>query len=408
MKKLVMVLLVFASIVTLTGCKKQQGVTDTEIIVGNAAAVSGAFATVGLPFNQGIEAYFAMINEDGGVNGRTIKFMNLDDGFDPATGIINTEQLVEDEQVFALVGHFGTPTVGATIDYLREAGIPQVYFATGISALYNEKAEGNDRSSFPVQPIYDSEGQVMVARAVGDFNATKIGVIYTNDDAGNGILSGVRKQATEEGVTLVEAQVAADATDMSAAALTIVDGDVDFVIVAANQTPASVAIKALSSAGNTADAIVSYVNAAPSFIQSIATDLANFDVYASAWINIFKEDGTFTDEYTLFATEVSKIDAALAANPYAMAGWVAAAFFVEGLERVGEDDLTWENYINAMEESPVKNPLGGTIDYSNGQRVGTQTMSLLKATVIPATETTVESYMFVPFKDMESIDDILK
>ncbi len=412
MKKLSLLVLVLFSALVLSGCREKeveaQGVTETTVTVGNAAVGSGGLAFVGVPFNQGVEAYFDMVNADGGVAGRTIEFINYDDEFTAATGITYTEKLVEDDKVFALVGHFGTPTVSATLDYLIEKGIPQVYYATGISALFNESATGTEKSSFPVQPIYDAEGQVMVARAVGDFSATKIGVIYTNDDAGLGILNGVELQAATEGVTLVKAQVAGDAVDMSSAALTILDGNVDIVIVAASQVPAAVAIKALSAAGSTKDVIVSYVNAAPTFVGGIAAELANFDVYASAWINIFEADGvTLNAGYSEFVTEISKVDVALAANPYAMAGWVAAAFFVEGLERVGEDVLNWDNFIAAMEESPVENPLGGIVDYADGRRVGTQTMSLLKATITPGVDDAPETYSFAAFKPMETIDEIL-
>lgn len=409
MKKLLSLVLIMVLALSLSSCQKaSQGVTDTTITVGNAAVQSGGYGVVGIPFNQGMVAYFDMINDAGGVAGRDIEFINRDDGWDVATGIASTEELVEDDQVFALVGHFGTPTVGATLDYVREQGIPQVYFATGISALFNEEATGNDRSSFPVQPIYDAEGQVMVARAVGDFSAMKIGVIYSNDDAGKGMLNGIQLQAAAEGVTLVEAQVGAADTDMGAAALTIIQGNVDMIIVAANQTPAATAIKALSDAGSTVDCITSYANAAPTWIGNIATALPNFDVYASAWINIFAEDGvSFNEGYNTYVVEVSKVDPALAANPYAMAGWVAAAFFVEGLVRVGEDTLNWDNYIDAMEESPVTNPLGGIVDYADGSRVGTQTMSLLKATVFPAVGEVAESYAFLAFKDMQTISEIL-
>jgi ABC-type branched-subunit amino acid transport system substrate-binding protein len=385
-----------------------QGVTDTTVKVGNSAATSGFLAFVGTPFNQGIQAYFDMVNANGGVNGREIEFISYDDQFDGAVGRTNAEKLLMDDEVFAFVGHFGTPTVSASLEYLIDAGIPQVYYATGISALFNENAFGNERASFPVQPIYDAEGQVMVARAVGDFGATKIGVIYTNDDAGMGISTGIRLQARAEGVTLVEAQVAADAVDMSSAAQTIINGGVDIVIVAANQIPAEVAIKALGAAGNTNDVLVSYVNAAPSFIANIADELANFDVYANAWLDVLEADGvTPTAAYNEFITEISKVDAALAANPYAMAGWIAAAFFVEGLERVGTENLTWENYILAMEESPVANPFGGTVDYADGRRAGTQSMSLLLATIVPGEGEDPDTYVFAPYLPLETIDEIL-
>lgn len=384
-----------------------QGVTDTEILVGNSAATTGALAFVGVPFNAGINAYFNMVNEQGGINGRRIRFINYDDEFNGALGLTYAERLVEDDKIFSFVGHFGTPTVGATLSYLNEVGIPRVYYATGISALFNERARGGERASFPVQPIFDAEGQVMVARAVGDLGAQRIGIIYTNDDAGNGLFNGIVSQVARAGVGIVVAQVAADATDMSAAAATIRNGNVDVILVAANQVPATVAIKALGSAGNTQPVLISYVNAAPTFLVNVADELKSFDIYSSAWVNLFQEDGvSFTPEYVQFATEVSKIDPAFGANSFAIAGWVAASTFVQGLERVGRDVLTWERFIEAMESAPVNNPLGGSVDFANGRRVGTQSMSMLVGREIVAEDGTL-SYEFANFRPFATINEIL-
>ena len=212
-----------------------QGITDTEIIVANSAATSGAFAPVGVPFNAGIEAYFKMINEAGGIQGRDIVFTHVDDEFDPVKGKAALSSFVEDEKVFAIVGHFGTPVVAATIDDLKEYGIPAVYFATGIGQLYNENATSDGRNIFPVQPIYKTEGKIMIARAAGDFEAKKVGIVYTNDDAGKDLLWGAQEMAKELNIELVEQQVSAGATDVSSAITTIKDADVDFVVVAAIQ-----------------------------------------------------------------------------------------------------------------------------------------------------------------------------
>ncbi|MFW5729721.1 MAG: ABC transporter substrate-binding protein, partial [Spirochaetota bacterium] len=349
-----------------------QGVTEDSVLVGNSAATSGGLAAVGVPFNQAIEAYFTMVNEAGGVAGRTIEWEHYDDEFDGAQGLTYAQRLVEDDEIFAFVGHFGTPTVAATIDYLNTVGIPRVYYATGLRALFDLDAEGGARASFPVQPIYDAEGEVMVARAVGNFDAEKVGVIYPNADDGKGLLAGIERRAEMVGVEVVAAQVSPDSNDMSSAAQTMVGEDVDAVLVAANQVPAEVAIKALAAAGSSVPVITSYVNAAPSFVEGVKEALDSFDVYANAWLQVVDEEGNETPGLTEFAEEVSKIDPALAGNPYAQAGWIAAAVFVQGLERVGDEPLTWENYIAAMEEEPVNIPLGGTVDFSDGRRVGTQ------------------------------------
>jgi branched-chain amino acid transport system substrate-binding protein len=377
-----------------------QGVTDTTVLVGNAAATSGALAFVGVPFNQGIEAYFNMVNEAGGVAGRTIEWVHYDDEFDGAQGLTYSQRLVEDDMIFAFVGHFGTPTVAATQEYLDTVGIPRVYYATGLRSLFNLAAEGGARASFPVQPIYDAEGEVMVARAVANFGADKIGVIYPNADDGKGLLAGIELRAAQLGVEIVAVQVAPDSNDMSSAAQTIISENVDVVLVAANQVPAEVAIKALAAAGSTAPVITSYVNAAPTFVEGVNEALNSFDVYANAWLQVVDDDGNPTEALNTFVEEVSKIDPASAGNPYAQAGWIAAAIFVQGLERVGDDALNWDNYIAAMEEAPVEIPLGGTVNFANGRRVGTQAMALLRATYDGAPGWVVD-------QPLEAITDIL-
>ncbi len=377
-----------------------QGVTEDSVLVGNSAATSGALAAVGVPFNSGIEAYFKMVNDAGGVAGRTIEWVHYDDEFDGAQGVTYAQRLVEDDGIFAFVGHFGTPTVAATQEYLDAIGIPRVYYATGLRSLFDLTAEDGARASFPVQPIYDAEGEVMVARAVSDFNAERIGVIYPNADDGHGLLAGIELRAGMLNVPIVTSQVSPDASDMSSAAQTIVSGDVDVVLVAANQVPAEVAIKALAAAGNTAPVITSYVNAAPTFVEGVREVLGSFDVYANAWLQVVDNEGNPTEALDEYVEAVSKIDAGLAGNPYAQAGWIAAAVFVQGLERVGSDPLTWDAYIAAMEQAPVEIPLGGTVDFEDGRRVGTQAMSLLKAIYDDEPNWIVE-------RPLEAIEDIL-
>ncbi len=406
MKKLLLVLTLAFAVFTLSACKDEtesaQGVTDTTVLVGNSAATSGGLAFVGLPFVAGIEAYFEMVNNDGGVNGRMIEFVHYDDEFNGATGLTYAEKLVEDDEIFAFVGHFGTPIIGATESYLEEVGIPRVYYATGVGTLFNQEATGNERASFPVQPLYPAEGQVMVARAVGDFNAAKIGVIYSNDDSGTSMLQGIEIEATNLGVELVVQEVEYAASDYSAAAIAIVEADVDFIIIAANQSSAGTAMKALQLAGSDVDCITSYVNASPSFGTLVKDVLPSFDVYAGAWVDFFEADGTtFSAAYNLYVAEMTKFNPDYVASVYAMTGWIAASFFVAGLEAVGEDDLTWPNFIDAMESAPIQNPFGGFLDYSNGSRVGTQSMALTKL------EGSDEVYAWVVTRPIQPIDEIL-
>ncbi|MGF0040054.1 ABC transporter substrate-binding protein [Peptoniphilaceae bacterium SGI.131] len=405
--------LLLAVMMLLTACAggggktadKVQGVTDTEIVVGNSAATSGAYAPVGVPFNKGIEAYFKKINEEGGVKGRKIVFKHIDDEFAPDKGKAALTKLVEDEKVFAIVGHFGTPVVSATIEDLKEYGIPTVYFATGIGQLYNEKAEGRDRILFPVQPIYVTEGAIMVTRGVGDYKAKKVGIIYTNDDAGKDMLKGAEAKAKELGIEFFKEQVEPGATDVSAAVTSLLKNNPDFIIGGAIQQTFPTIVKALNEQGNKAPVITTYVNVAPVIAAAVADASKNFDILGNGWVSFTQESAVAE------LAEYSKwIEKDLAANAYAITGWIAAKFFVEGLNKIPEGtDITWNSYMDALEKEPIMNPFGGMIDFTKGLRQGTTVMNLSKVDAATLTKTgETFSGGWSEVYPLQSMEEILK
>lgn len=379
-----------------------QGVTDTEILVGNTAATTGSFATVGVPFNAGLEAALKEYNDAGGFGGRTIKLVHYDDGFDGAQGMTYTKTLVETDKVFALVGHFGTNTVGATLDYVRAAGIPTVYTVTGISALYEEGATGTNRCVFPVQPIYDTEGRVLLARALAStdngtgLGGTKIGVISTTDDAGEGMVAGIKRQAQEGSVDITYQEVQADATDYSAAVGILKNAGCDVVIAATNQPPLVKIMNAMRDANFNAKVITSYVSASAATLGDLVASgavTADRPIYANAWLDTSTEEGM--NDYLAFAAVMQAWEAengvpaeeTYVLNSFAMAGYNAGKIFVEGLKRLEGKDLTWESYIDAMESAPVKLPMGGSLDFSGGDRLGIADLSLNTISLEPNAET---------------------
>lgn len=377
-----------------------QGITDTQVVIGNSAATSGAYAPVGVPFLAGIEAYLQMVNSEGGIDGREIIFNHItDDEFDPAKGKAALANLVEDEKVFAIVGHFGTPVVAATVDDLKEYGIPSVYFATGIGQLYSEDAKTNEDgyNIFPVQPIYVNEGRIMVAYATGKFEAKKIGIIYTNDDAGMDLYRGATAQIEEMGdIEVVAEQVTAGTADVSAAVTSIKNADVDFVIVASIQGTMPTIVKELAAQSVNKDCITTYVNVALAMSEAVVADIdGKFDVYGLGWVAY--DDQSSLDLYQEWAPEE------YAMNAYAQTGWIAAHFFCEGLRRLEGQEVTWESYMAALEDGPIQNPFGGIIDFSNGQRRGTQEMNLSR--VVPVTDATPAGWEVVA--PLSSVDTLL-
>jgi ABC-type branched-subunit amino acid transport system substrate-binding protein len=339
---------------------------------------------VGGPFNAGLRAYFHMVNEAGGVHGRRIEFVHHDDGFDPVTGLAFTEQLIHDDRVFAIVGHFGTPTIGATLDLLKQTGIPTVYFAAGIGALYNTSAHtpATGQGLFPVQPIFVTEGRVLVARVFDEYQVSNLGVIFSSDEAGHDLLQGIRYQAGAiGGITLREQAVTPGQPDVSSAVLSMIADGVDAVIVASLQPTFIIVLNAMAAAGLDVPVFTSYISADPIAITSTVEDYlgsgATFPVYSTAWLDIFANNGAdaqaFIDGVTAYG------DASLAVSAFAMAGWIAGSTFVQGLRATDPNDLTWEGFIAAMERTPISLPMAGTMIFANGIRTGTSDLALLRA-----------------------------
>jgi ABC-type branched-subunit amino acid transport system substrate-binding protein len=354
-----------------------QGITADKVLIANSAAASGAYAQLGVPFNAGLQGYLDMVNQAGGIDGRQIELVHTDDEFDPAKGSTALTEFVEDEKVFAIVGHTGTPVVAATIEQLKEYGIPAVYFVTGIGQLYAEHATTNAEgyNIFPVQPIYITEGGIMAAYAKGRFDATKIGIIYTNDDAGMDLQKGAVAQIKEmDGVEYVEEQVAAGAADVSSAVTSLKNANVDYIIIAAIQATMPTIVKELAAQGVNKDCITSYVNVSSAMSDAVIADIeGKFDVYGLGWISLDTDIAT-----QALADYNEYVPAEYGSNSYAQIGWVAGAFFTEGLRRLVGQEVTWESYMTALESAPIQNPFGGLIDYANGSRQGTQEMNLWK------------------------------
>ena len=369
-----------------------QGVDDTTIYVGNTAATTGSYATVGVPFNAGMEAAFKAYNDAGGFQGKKIELIHYDDGFDAAPGLTYTKTLVETDKVFAIVGHFGTNTVAATLDYLKEKGIPMVYAATGIEDLYQEGATGNDKVIYPVQPIYNSEGRVLLARAVAPtdngvgLGGTKIGVVATTDDAGSGLVYGVKKQAETLDVEIVYQDVDAAATDYSAAVNVLKNNGCDVVIACMNQAPLATLMASMRDADYNVDVITSYVSASAvtlgAFVEN-GSVTADRRVYSTAWLDTSTEEGmadymTFYGAMSAWELENGGTGNDYALNSYAMAGYIAGDIFIQALKALDESglELNWANFNDIMEATEFKLPMGGTISFANGDRLAVTSLAL--------------------------------
>lgn len=351
-----------------------QGVYDDKIVVANSAAVTGAFAATGDPMNAGIRAYFDMINASGGIDGRKIEFLHVDDGYDPAKAREALEKFLYKEKVFAYVGHFGAPVVEATLGEIHQCGMPVVYFGTGVGSLYAERAQSFSAGAncYPIQPLYITEGRVMVASAASEFHARGIGIIYTKDMTGCDILHGMEMECRELGLELSRKSISADSDDLKIAVSGIKASEPDVVIVAAAQEWFPVIVREMAAQKLYRPTMTTYVNAVVTTAFELMDVIRDkFEVYASGWMNYEGERMKHLEEASIWMGDY-------AMNGYAHCGWIGAHFFCEGLRRLKGQPVTWESFRRAMEQEPIENPFGGSVDYANGQRTGTKEMSLCR------------------------------
>ena len=407
MKKIIALLLALVMVFALVACGSKepagtvQGVTDTTILIGNTAATTGPYAVVGVPFNAALQATLDWYNANGGFDGKKVELKHYDDGFDAAQGTIYTKQLVEDDKVFALVGHFGTNTVEATMDYVRSVGIPAPYEVTGARSLYAEGLTGKDACYFPIQPIYDAEGRVLLARAVapkeGNYGlgGTKVGVIATTDDAGAGLLTGVKRQMQDIDVEVVIQEVDAAATDYTTAMNVLKNAGCDVVIAAMNQAPVATVLAAMRDIDYNVNVMTSYVSANATFLGGMVDNgsiTADRRVYTTTWLDATSEAGLadYMEFYQIMAAyeAANGIDSSdptqtYTLNSYAMCGYICGKLFIHGLDQVKAQglELTWENYIAAMEKTPFHIPMGGDISFANGDRLGVTSLALQTVTL---------------------------
>jgi branched-chain amino acid transport system substrate-binding protein len=185
------------------------GVTDDEIKIGNCGPYSGPLAN-GSPFPISQAAYFKMVNDQGGINGRKITFISYDDGYSPPKTVEMTRRLVESDGVLLLSGSVGTPTNTAVWHYLNENKVPQLFPGSGATKWNDPKGHPWTIGFFV---SYRAEGRIYAAYILKHKPAAKIGVLYQNDDFGKDYLTGLVEGLGDKAGSMVTLKASYETTD---------------------------------------------------------------------------------------------------------------------------------------------------------------------------------------------------
>jgi branched-chain amino acid transport system substrate-binding protein len=201
-----------ALLVSQTGFAQKRydtGATDKEIKIGNISPYSGPASAYGA-IGKSIDAYFKKINAEGGINGRMIKFITLDDGYNPSRTLEMARKLAEEEEVLATVGVLGTPTNSAIHKYMNQKKMPQLFVATGAT-------KWGDPKNFPWtmgwQPNYQGESLIYAQHLLESKPNAKIAILYQNDDYGKDYLKGFLDGLGDKGKTMIVKQLTYEVTD---------------------------------------------------------------------------------------------------------------------------------------------------------------------------------------------------
>jgi branched-chain amino acid transport system substrate-binding protein len=333
--------------------RAETGVTDHEILIGQFAAFSGPAGQLGQRMNAGIQAQFKAVNAAGGVNGRQLKLVTRDDGYEPEKSKAAVKALIEQDKVFALIGSVGTPTGLAAMPILTAANVPLVGMFTGAEGL---RVPFN-RDVFHVRASYYDEAERIVQHLT-TLGVKKIAVFYQDDAYGKTVLDGVdRALARRKLKTVATGTVQRNSTDVAKALSTILPANPEAIVQVSAYKSCAAFIKQARAKGFGGQFFnVSFVGS-----QALADELgdAGSGVVISQVVPFpYGESAAVVREYQQRMKEAGQTELDFSS----LEGFLTAKVFTEGLKRAGRN-LTRESLTTGLESMHDVNLGGFLINY---------------------------------------------
>lgn len=345
--------------------RAEDGVTAKRIVIGQSAAFSGPASELGTEMRSGAMAYFEHINKQGGVHGRRIELVAIDDGYEPERAAANTRKLIQDG-AFLLFGYVGTPTSNASKPIFTEAQVPFVGPFTGAESLRSPV----NRYIFNVRASYYAETDKIVEQLV-NLGLTKIAVFYQNDDYGRAGLAGVERAVKKRKLTIsVTGTVERNTIDVAAAVKAIAPTEPQAVVMVSAYKSCAAFIREMKKAKSNPQFInVSFVGS-----RALANELGETgrgvgitQVVPFPWnvgLPVVRE------YQRLFSAFSGKSEFSFTS----LEGFIAAKVLVEGLRRTGPN-LTREHLIATMENFSFDTG-GFAVSYTPDDRSGSHFVEL--------------------------------
>lgn len=341
------------------------GVTDNTILLGQTVGVTGTVAGPVKEMNEGANAYFKQVNKQGGVHGRKIEMIVLDDKFDPALTLANAETLIKKEGVFALFQGRGTPHTQGILPLLEANNVPLVAPSTGAAVFHTPV----NRLLFNIRAKYQDE----VVKAVEHFatiGISAIGILHVDDAFGLDGLEGFKKGMAARKLTPVTiTKFARVKPDYDAAAAEVIKANPAALVIVSSAKNTVEVIKAIRAKGSQMQIMTMSNNSSDSFVKDLGP--AGTGVMVTQITPAPHLVTTQLGQEFKLAAKASGATVSYAA----MEGFVNAKVLVEGLRRAGPK-LTREGFLRAMESMRRVDFGGLMVTYGPDDHTGSEYVEL--------------------------------
>ncbi|MFZ2972491.1 MAG: ABC transporter substrate-binding protein [Ferribacterium limneticum] len=352
-----------------TMCWAEPGVTETTITLGMSAPLSGPNGAYGLDMRQTITTYFEQVNKAGGINGRKLELIALDDGYETERTVANTKTLIKEKNVFALLAYYGSsPTTETMNTVFGPAKVPLVGTISGAATLRESLATNpNARYMFNVRASYADEAEVIVNQMVS-LGLKNIAVFYQNDGFGKSGLDGVTAALKKNNLApSAVGTVERNSVDVTKAVETIAKATPQAVVMVTLYKPTAAFVKAMKKVGQHPMLMTLSPVGAELLVQELGTDSRGIgvsQVVPYPWNNVVP-----------VVRDYQKLSDKGAYSYYGMEGYLMARTMIEGLKRAGRD-LSRDKLVSSLESMSGADLGGYRVNYGPNTRLGSRFVEL--------------------------------
>jgi ABC-type branched-subunit amino acid transport system substrate-binding protein len=349
----------------------ETGVTDTSIAIGMTAPLSGPNGVYGSDMKEVIEAYFKQINDAGGINGRKLELIAMDDGYETDRAVANTKTLINDKKVFSMIASYGSsPTTAAMNDAFGPAKVPLIGTISGADSIrQSPKENANNRYMFNVRASYANETEAIINQLLG-LGLKNIAVFYQNDGFGKSGLDGVIAALKKHNqAPAAVATVERNSLDVTQAVQTISKANPQAVVMVTLYKPTAEFVRQMKKANQHPQFMTLSPVGADLLVKELGDDARGVGI-SQVMPYPWNDTTPMVRDYQRLLGKQGKF------SYYGIEAYAMARLTVDAIRKSGGKDLSRDKLLSTL-ESLQNHDLGGyRVSYSANERLGSRFVDL--------------------------------